>query len=197
MQDTTATLPARQEFGIRLGAWFIDILSVGVLSNIAQQVLVSPGDMLALAAEAQNHLLVSNTIELYELLLKELWYLGLANLIIVTVFYACEVITGQSVGKLALGLRVGTLDGTPAGQSIMLNRALFRHSGLLIGYFGFTLGNFWLTMIGALITLAVGIGCFFVLGDGRQALHDRLTRTAVFKKKQMLPAGTIATPLSY
>lgn len=35
--------------------------------------------------------------------------------------------------------------------------------------------------LGGLAGLVVGVGCFLVLGTARQALHDMVAKTAVFK----------------
>ncbi|MGL6022588.1 MAG: hypothetical protein ACRC0A_05740, partial [Chitinophagaceae bacterium] len=41
----------------------------------------------------------------------------------------------------------------------------------------------FLSWIGYLYNFLIFIGCFFVLGERRQAFHDMWAKTAVFRKK--------------
>ena len=43
--------------------------------------------------------------------------------------------------------------------------------------------------VGHAVAWGVFIGCFFVLGSSRQALHDKVAGTAVFKKSDLRTAG--------
>jgi uncharacterized RDD family membrane protein YckC len=66
-------------------------------------------------------------------------------------------------------------------------RFLFKNSGSLIGMLATIIGavvpflGMILGWVAALAGLAIFIGCFLTLGAQRQALHDMLAHTAVFK----------------
>ena len=47
--------------------------------------------------------------------------------------------------------------------------------------------TFWIAVLLALVGLLIFVGCFFALTEAKQAIHDKLVKTAVFRKSD-LPA---------
>lgn len=92
-----------------------------------------------------------------------------------------EGLTGQALGKMLLKLRIKAADGSTAGPDKLFTRAAIKYSQLLLRLIGALAGINAISQLGSLAGLVVFIGCFFVLGQNRQALHDILAKTAVFK----------------
>jgi uncharacterized RDD family membrane protein YckC len=97
--------------------------------------------------------------------------------------YFLHARSGQTLGKMAMKIRVATVDGRPMSQQALLRRSaaypgVFVLIGLLAGlsWSAATLG----TLIAAGLSLADGIP---VITDQRlhQALHDRFAGTVVIK----------------
>jgi len=61
-------------------------------------------------------------------------------------------------------------------------RALLKYSGTILALLAGVTSVAILGTIGSIAGLIIFIGCFFVLGDKRQAIHDLVAKTAVFKK---------------
>ena len=98
--------------------------------------------------------------------LRPAWPFLAAYLVFLGLVYASYFTgtTGQTVGKILLGLRVVDTTGHAPGYS----RALLRGA------------------LGALGTLAAGLGLMTMLFDpARRALHDRLLHTRVVSLRRM------------
>jgi len=93
-----------------------------------------------------------------------------------------EALTGASPGKLILGLKVGTADGRRGSASLYVKRWAIKYSGTVLGLLGAIPGLHILGLLAPAAGLAIFVGCFLVLGDKRQALHDMGAAAAVFRK---------------
>lgn len=82
-----------------------------------------------------------------------------------------EGLVGASPGKMSLGIRIRNADGSRPEVAKLLRRLAIRESGALA----------LVHPIFGLFELLAFLGCFMVLGHRRQALHDRLAGTAVFR----------------
>jgi uncharacterized RDD family membrane protein YckC len=96
-----------------------------------------------------------------------------------------EAFTGASPGKMALGLKVGTADGRRGRAALYVTRWAIKYSGTLLGLLGAVPGLHVLGLLAPAAGLTVFIGCFLVLGDKRQALHDLGAATAVFRRSDL------------
>ena len=85
-------------------------------------------------------------------------------------FYVLEGFTGQTPGKMILGITVANMNGKKATIDKLLLRAFIKIIGSFFGIIGFI----------------IFIGCFLVLGEKKQALHDIICKTAVYKKSEIL-----------
>jgi len=92
-----------------------------------------------------------------------------------------EGLTGQALGKMLLKIRIKKEDGTDAGKDKLLTRAAVKYSNSLLSLIGSLTGIAAITKLGSLAGLVIFVGCFFVLGQKRQAIHDLIAKTAVFK----------------
>ena len=84
-------------------------------------------------------------------------------------FYVLEGFTGQTPGKMILGITVANMNGEKATIDKLLLRAFIKITGSFVGIIGFI----------------IFIGCFLVLGEKKQALHDIICKTAIFKKSDL------------
>ena len=84
-------------------------------------------------------------------------------------FYVLEGFTGQTPGKMILGITVANMNGEKASIDKLLLRAFIKITGSFVGIIGFI----------------IFIGCFLVLGEKKQALHDIICKTAVFNKSDL------------
>jgi len=84
-------------------------------------------------------------------------------------FYVLEGFTGQTPGKMILGITVANMNGEKATIDKLLLRAFIKITGSFVGIIGFI----------------IFIGCFFVLGKKKQALHDIICKTAVYNKSDI------------
>lgn len=84
-------------------------------------------------------------------------------------FYVLEGFTGQTPGKMILGITVANMNGEKATIDKLLLRAFIKITGSFVGIIG----------------LIIFVGCFLVLGEKKQALHDIICKTAVYKKSDI------------
>jgi uncharacterized RDD family membrane protein YckC len=96
-------------------------------------------------------------------------------------FAIWEGLTGQALGKMLLKIRIKAADGSVAGKDKLLTRAAAKYSNSLLTVLGALTGIGIISQLGSLVGLVIFVGCFFVLGQKRQALHDLIAKTAVFK----------------
>lgn len=104
---------------------------------------------------------------------------------VVLLYSLIEAFTGASPGKMALGLKVGTADGKRGSTALYVKRWAIKYSGTLLGLIGGLPGLHVLGLLGPVAGLVIFIGCFLVLGDARQALHDLGAASAVFRKADL------------
>ena len=85
-----------------------------------------------------------------------------------------EAFTGASPGKRVMGLQVAREDGSAGDTKLYLLRWALKNSGSLL--------QFVLPVISTVVSLVFFFGCFATLSDKKQALHDIIAKTAVYKK---------------
>ena len=73
-----------------------------------------------------------------------------------------------------MGLQVANADGSAGNMKLYLLRWTLKNSGSIL--------NLVLPVISSLASLVFFFGCFATLGEKRQALHDIIIKSAVYKK---------------
>ena len=96
-----------------------------------------------------------------------------------------EAFTGQSPGKMVLKIKNANADGTAASTGTLVMRALLKYGSTVFTILAGVAGVAVLATVGQVWGLVIFIGCFFVLGAKRQAIHDLIAKTAVFKKSDI------------
>ncbi len=163
---------ARIGFGPRLGAALIDVVIVLVIMSVGTTIfgvslfggaLANP-DMLGGAAVAGLSLA------------------GIVMGIIPLAYMSTEIFQAATPGKMLLKLKIRAEDGSEADQNTLIKRFALKNSSALLNILAAitTLGV--LSTLGSLAGLVIGVGCFLTLTAAKQALHDTVAKTAVFKQ---------------
>lgn len=164
---------SRVGFGPRLGAYLIDGVLAGIIGAVLGTIagaslgalFFGDGDMGPLAAVIGGALgTVAGMFLAY------------------IIFMIMEGLTGQTPGKMILKIQVKNQDGSQAGTGALMLRALLKNINYVLSILAGVTGVLLLASIGQLGGLVIFIGCFFVLGAKKQAIHDLIGKTAVYKK---------------
>src|SRR5260370_26457222 len=106
-------------------------------------------------------------------------------LAVVATYLAMEVLFAASAAKLLLGYRIRSVDGNAAAKPRLLARVAIKNAFLFA----------WLAPIearpiAATITMLIVLsGYLLAIGPNRQALHDRIANTSVFRIAAPAPAS--------
>lgn len=173
---------ARAGFWIRAEAACIDaVLGFGLTLLLSKTV----GDFFARRAVVtlrigDPHTLWKGPIPMMLGIVGEVVYLLPFTFLVVRLL---EPLTGATIGKRALGLRVRAADGGPASRS----RLWLRTGILTVGMWGWTLallvGSWQIAVLATAAGLVVFLGCFAALGPRKLALHDRWSGTGVGRRE--------------
>jgi uncharacterized RDD family membrane protein YckC len=96
-------------------------------------------------------------------------------------YISTEIFQAATPGKQLMKLKIKNQDGTDAEQSILQKRFLIKTAGSLLQLVGAITTLSIFGTVGGLVGLIIVLGCFMVLTDDKQALHDKIAQTAVFK----------------
>jgi uncharacterized RDD family membrane protein YckC len=168
----------RVGFGKRFGASIID----GIVGSIGGMILGAVfGGLLvggAVAAEAGATEGAGALAGFFGALAGAIVGIAFAG-VIIAVWETC---TGAAIGKMALGIKIKSADGSPASFGKRLVRSLFKYNAQVLGVLTVLTGIEVLQSVGNIGGLVMVIGCLFVLGGEKQAVHDKLAGTAVYPK---------------
>lgn len=187
IDNQTEVAAERIGFGPRLGAYVLDI----VFSIVIGLILAPLGALIGGGVGSSAGGTIGGTED--EVLIGQAagGFIGmlvgaLAMILLASVLYGLvEAFTGASPGKMILGLKIGNQDGTAGNLNTYLIRWAVKNSGNLLGALAGLLSIGFLSSIGNLASLAIFVGCFFVLGANKQSFHDLAAKTAVFKKTEL------------
>jgi len=173
-------------FGKRLGALCLDVVFVWVLAWLGGTTI---GGMLGLAGGAALGSTMGSAADSTAAamaamggILGAVFGFLVAVFLIGTVYFLIEGFTGYTLGKLLLGIRVASDDGTAAPVTKLLGRFVIKNIAYVLGLAAALTGVRVLGTLGNLGGLIIFVGCFFVLGMKRQAFHDMIMGTAVYPK---------------
>ena len=181
----------RVGFGPRLGAWIIDLL-LSLLFGIVLGVLLQPLNVGMPASISEN---LAAMQDMYEMLgvdaatisVVNAWYpaLTLGGIIAAIMYALIEGLSGASPGKRILGIVVANQDGTAGTTRAWMRRCLVKHVSAFLNIFTLLPVLAFVADIGSFLGFVVFIGCFFVLGQERLALHDRIATTAIYHREDV------------
>lgn len=177
----------RIKFGKRLGALLIDYAIITIVVLIIYNMNGFFSSYMQLIKDASSY---SSNPEMLKELQTQFMNENLVNFyfsnILTLVYFALEVLIGASLGKLILGIQIASEDRKKAGYGKLLYRFALKNCfvffSILMLFTGAVIFNYLVT----LCWLTIIIGCFFALSAKRQTLHDKIARTAVFNKTDVL-----------
>jgi uncharacterized RDD family membrane protein YckC len=171
----------RQGFGIRLGAMLIDAVLLCILIAVLAPLLGGLlGGMIGASAAGGD----DTTAALGGFMGAIAGMLIVAPIVVIA-YYLMEALIGATPGKMMLGIKIASEDGTAAPVSKLFMRWVIKSAGNILSILGLLAGVAFLGTLGTIAGLVIFIGCFMVLGEKRQAIHDMLGKTAVFKKSDI------------
>ena len=164
-------------FGLRLGAALIDIAITWLLIVIA------------VFATGLNEYFSGSFMEMLtnRSLMEEFQSRLLPILILVGfLYYSMEVFLAATPGKLILGLQIANDNGKKASMAKLFIRFSLKNISNYTNLLFFITSAMVFSTIGQILGIIVLIGFFFVLAKKRQAFHDMIAKTAVFKRNAVL-----------
>jgi uncharacterized RDD family membrane protein YckC len=93
--------------------------------------------------------------------------------------WVLDPLTGATIGKRLLGLRVRDADGQAASRRKFWIRSAIQTAGLSGWTFALLAGRWEIAALASLAGGAVLLGCLLAVGPASLTLHDRLSRTSV------------------
>ena len=177
-------------FSSRLGAAALDWIFAGVFAGVLAAIFgvlgLGAGGALGIAVEDQAEM--EGVLEAAGLgaLLGAL--LGLISGFVIGYFLysLIEAFTGASPGKMALGFKVGNEDGRAGDTGLYLKRWAIKNASSVFSMVALLTGLVFLEPFGTLIGVVMFFGCFLALSEERQALHDKIAKTAIYPKKDLI-----------
>lgn len=97
-----------------------------------------------------------------------------------------EALTGASPGKWALGLAIASADQADGSLGLYLRRALVKYIRPVMASLALWSGVGLLAQLSGPAGLVVAGGTLFLLAPHKQALHDKLAGTAVYRRSELL-----------
>lgn len=180
----------RVGFGRRLGAVAIDFVIIGILGGIVGSVagaalFAAFGHSMTAGTETQG--MDESIVGFMTILISY----ALAYSFTSIAYSLVELFTGASPAKHILGIVAAHEDRRQGDIALYAKRWLIRTSPSLVSIISLITGVTVLSWLSNLLALAFLVGCFFVLGEKKQALHDMLAKTAIFHKEDVIEAGSV------
>ncbi len=175
-------------FGRRLGAMALDLLFCVVIYLIiffASGIFESQ-QLMAERFESEGFNIQLMTQAGYELMEQHMPALIFIQFMFL-LYFSLEFIVGSSLGKLILGIQIGTQDAKPASTSQLLIRYLLKYSGIILAIFTtIYYQSVALSIVYYLVYITLIVGCFFTLSKDKLSFHDMAAKTAVYRKNEII-----------
>ena len=181
----------RVGFGPRLLAYIIDVLLAGVFA-VALAFVFMQFD-LSMSKVMSDEL--NSIIQVYELLgipdavttmVTDFIPAMMLGGIIAGIMYALiEGLSGASPGKRIMKIAIAHQDATHGNTSLWLRRFAIKNISSILSLFMLIPSLSFVDTIGSFLGFIIFVGCFFVLGEARLALHDRIAQTAVYYREDI------------
>ncbi|MCX6567392.1 MAG: RDD family protein [Candidatus Aminicenantes bacterium] len=160
----------RANFGTRMAALAIDVVGVAIVAIIFENPILKLADALGMI----KFLSIDTSAEALMMVILAFWGAGL-------LYMLTDVVAAATPGKMFMRLKIRREDGRKTGIGNLLKRYLLKCSFLLIILPFGIVENTILSILFLSIGLIGFVGYFLILGGERQALHDRLSHTSVFR----------------
>lgn len=166
-------------FGPRFGALILDFIIIMVFAFLLLPII---GGLIGGAASDGDEVAAAMGM------IAGIFAAFIALPLIGTLYFLLEAVTGASVGKMVLGLKVGTAEGTAGDIKLYATRYAIKNLGLIISMIGGIVGVAILGTVGTWVGVVIFLGYFMVFSAKKQALHDTVAKTAIYKKANLAPA---------
>lgn len=186
----------RVGFGPRVGAWLLDQIGLWFVTIALVLIITSlqPGQTEFVKESLRELLTAMKEMGLPREMINEalpyllsMLYAGFLSPII---YWSIEAFTGASPGKRIMKLRIGREDGAIAEPSVIAMRTAIKMSDRILKLIALVpvadIIARGITSASSLVEVVIVIGCFIVLSAKKQALHDMIARTAVFRANETL-----------
>ena len=108
----------------------------------------------------------------------QVWLLGY---VVGSILYSLiEGITGASPGKRVLKIVIANQDGSEGNYILFMSRWAIKNISNLMSLLIIITGSLSIQFLSSIFGWIIFLGCFLVLASHRQALHDKIVKTAVF-----------------
>ncbi len=186
----TVTIEERRiGFGRRFGAMLLDFAIAVIIAVI---VMLTMGDMvheyseriMGAQMEAQRQSMQALPEQFAGILQS---FLGMSFVMSIggIVLSLLEIFTGASVGKMLLGIQAAHADGTKGNIGLWGLRWSLKHLSSVLSTLNLFFPLAGLSLVSGLLGFVYFVGCFFCLAAHKQALHDLICKTAIFRNEDL------------
>ncbi len=186
--DYVDELDFRVGFGKRFAAWLIDVVIYSAALLIVLSITGIFGVYLEqfssiIGAGMEGGIADPNTIAEMEAIGYEI---TMYSTVLGILYYSLEVIYGASLGKMMLGLRIANSNRTWASINTLIVRASLKNISMVVNVLFLVTSMTLVSTFGSIFGVIAFIGCFVVLSEKKQALHDLIAKTAVYYKAEIM-----------
>ncbi|MCL2040225.1 MAG: RDD family protein [Bacteroidetes bacterium] len=174
-------------FGRRLGAYLIDgvfffllFLIFAVFTEVTDRIMDMFGSDIDMYSDPNK----MDEITMGMVLFINETFIPLF-LAVTFIYHSLEVIFAQSIGKMLLGIKIGSEDKKNASYKQLLLRYALKNSSSIFSLLALITSLAFMNTLGTITGVVFFIGCFFVLSVKKQALYDTISKTAVYFKDEL------------
>lgn len=173
---STEDFEKRVGFGPRLGAYLVDAILNSILSLLVFLPMIDFETVIDILQDDPN------LLNSYLMQTGVLQYSTLLGIVYVSV----EMLTGASPAKHMFGYKIGNPDGSPGDTPLYIKRGLIKYSPQFVSAIALFAGlTESLGFLGSLLSIGIFLGSFLALAEHKQALHDKLAKTAIYRKTDL------------
>ena len=163
LQEEAKAAPERIGFGRRLGAYLLDVVIAGIGGFFVTMFAGAGLTALFFANEMNEGLEEAEAAgEGFVTLMSSFFGIMAGMSIVFLAIMVLEAFTGQTIGKMMLGIKNGDEDGTQASSGKLMTRAVVKYISYILALVAGLTGIAMIGTIGSLLGFAVFIGFFFI-----------------------------------
>ena len=168
-------------FGLRIGAFILDCIFISIIISICAVVIHGYGNI----SNVHTNFMTGMTT-FYDREDETLVNFTLIASICILIYSMLEAITGASIGKRIVGIKIMRQDVSDATVKNYLARWSIKNSNIMLSIIGVLTGHWLFPILSFCLGLFLMLSFIFTLGGDKQALHDIFTKTAVYKNKHLV-----------
>lgn len=167
----------RASFGPRFAAYVLDLLFVGIAAMACAKLASLSGDntIAVFFRGTTTHIGNSTNTDLN----------GSGSLLML-LYGLLELLTGASLGKRILGIQIKNLDASDATNSQYILRWLGKNLNWIFLLLSILTGIALFDALSKIAVIVLVVGAVYTLADEKRSFHDMLSKTAVYKTKNLI-----------